>query len=96
MQHAALDVWPILIGLLGGLAIFLFGLDRLTDMLKATAGARLVDRLIAEDPHRTSTYGVESQLVEHYQRIFYFAKRIARLIAHDRAFDRVQRPVLAT
>lgn len=44
---------------------------------------RLVERLIAEDPHRTSTYRVESQLVEHYQRIFYFAKRIARLVAED-------------
>ncbi|MDH3806463.1 MAG: Na/Pi symporter, partial [Gammaproteobacteria bacterium] len=35
----------MLIGLLGGLAIFLFGLDQLTDMLKATAGARMRDGL---------------------------------------------------
>ena len=35
----------MLIGLLGGLAIFLFGLDQLTDMLKATAGARMRDVL---------------------------------------------------
>ena len=42
---------------------------------------RLVDRLVAEDPHRTSTYRVESQLVEHYKRIYYNCKRIARLIA---------------
>ena len=44
---------------------------------------RLIERLVAEDPHRTSTYRVESQLVEHYQRIFYFAKRIAKLVAGD-------------
>ncbi len=42
---------------------------------------RLVERLIAEDPHRTSTYRVESQLIENYKRIYYFAKRIAKLVA---------------
>ncbi len=43
-------------------------------------GGRLVNRLIAEDPHRTSTYRVESQLVENYKRIYYFTKRIAKLV----------------
>ena len=42
---------------------------------------RLVDRLIAEDPHRTATYRVESQLVENYKRIYYFTKRIAKTVA---------------
>lgn len=42
---------------------------------------RLVDRLIAEDPHRTSTYRAESQLVENYKRIYYFTKRIAKLVS---------------
>ena len=42
---------------------------------------RLVARLIAEDPHRTSTYRLESQLIEHYKRLYYFAKRIAKLVA---------------
>lgn len=42
---------------------------------------RLVERLIAEDPHRTATYRVESQLIENYKRIYYFAKRIAKLVA---------------
>lgn len=44
-------------------------------------GGRLVERLVAEDPHRTSTYRVESQLIENYKRIYYFAKRIAKLLA---------------
>ena len=57
---------------------------------------RLIDRLIAEDPHRTSTYQIESQLVEHYKRIYYFAKRIARLVAEpDVLGDRQHRPVVA-
>jgi phosphate:Na+ symporter len=42
---------------------------------------RLVQRLIAEDPHRTLTYHIESQLIEHFKRIYYFAKRIAKLVA---------------
>ena len=48
--------------------------------LSEQISARLLDRLIAEDPHRTSTYRVESQLVENFRRIYYFTKRIARRI----------------
>jgi phosphate:Na+ symporter len=52
---------------------------------------RLVDRLIAEDPHRTSTYRVESQLIENYKRIYYFTKRIAKLVAlSDMTNDKVE------
>ncbi len=55
---------------------------------------RLVERLIAEDPHRTSTYRVESQLIENYKRIYYFAKRIAKLVAVvDTATARGDEPV---
>ena len=51
--------------------------NQITDQISE----RLLNRLIAEDPHRTSTYRVESQLVENYKRVFYFAKRIARHVA---------------
>jgi phosphate:Na+ symporter len=44
-------------------------------------GQHLVERLIAEDPHRTSTFRVESQVVEHFKRIYYFSKRIAKIVA---------------
>ena len=57
---------------------------------------RLVERLIAEDPHRTSTYRVESQLVEHYQRIYYFAKRIAKHLAEDGVVADLRDPALGT
>ena len=40
------------LGLLGGLAIFLFGLDQLTDTLKATAGTRLRDVLARATTNR--------------------------------------------
>ncbi len=55
---------------------------------------RLVERLIAEDPHRTWTYRVESQLVDHYQRIYYFAKRIAKRLAEDGAVEDLLEPAL--
>lgn len=48
---------------------------------------RLVQRLVAEDPHRTSTYRVESQLVEHFKRIYYFAKRVAKLVTEANVSD---------
>lgn len=54
--------------------------DDINEIAERISG-RLVDRLIAEDPHRTSTYRVESQLVENYKRIYYFAKRIAKMVA---------------
>ncbi|MDH3611879.1 MAG: Na/Pi cotransporter family protein [Gammaproteobacteria bacterium] len=56
---------------------------------------RLVDRLIAEDPHRTATYRIESQLVENYLRIFYFAKRVAKLVAQDDLVDEGPVPAIA-
>ncbi|MFC1660232.1 Na/Pi cotransporter family protein [Gemmatimonadota bacterium] len=40
-----LQVFPLLMGLLGGLALFLFGLDQLSTSLKAVAGNRMKDIL---------------------------------------------------
>ena len=51
--------------------------NRLADQMSD----RLLQRLIAEDPHRTATFRIESQLIEHFKRIYYFAKRIAKLVA---------------
>jgi phosphate:Na+ symporter len=49
--------------------------------------SRLVHRLIAEEPHRTSTYRLESQLIENFKRIYYFSKRIAKLVADADAVE---------
>ncbi len=57
---------------------------------------RLLERLIAEDPHRTSTYRVESQLVEHYLRIYYFTKRIAKHLAEDGVVASLRAPAPVT
>jgi phosphate:Na+ symporter len=45
LETATIDAWTMIIQLLGGLAIFLFGLDQLTDMLKASTGTRMRDLL---------------------------------------------------
>ncbi len=66
--------------------------NRIADQVSS----RLVERLIAEEPHRTSTYRVESQLVEHYQRIFYFTKRIAKLVTAEDIAEEDQLPAIAT
>ena len=56
---------------------------------------RLAERLIAEDPHREATYRVESQLIENYRRIYYFARRIAKMVAESRTEERQSRRVAA-
>ncbi len=41
----SLDVWTMAMGMLGGLALFLFGMEQMSDGLKALAGDRLKDVL---------------------------------------------------
>jgi phosphate:Na+ symporter len=48
---------------------------------------RLIQRLVAEDPHRTSTFRVETQLIEHLKRIYYFSKRVAKLVFEADVLD---------
>jgi len=48
---------------------------------------RLVQRLIAEDPHRTSTFHIESQLIEYFKRIYHSAKRVAKFVAETEVVD---------
>jgi len=44
-QGPEIQVFPLFMGLLGGLALFLYGLDLLSDALKAVAGSRMKDIL---------------------------------------------------
>jgi phosphate:Na+ symporter len=44
---------------------------------------RLADRLASEGPDRLTLYRLESQMVETVQRLYYFAKRIAKTVAVD-------------
>lgn len=42
----------------------------------------LTQRLIAEEPNRLDTFRLESEMIEYLRRIYYFAKRIAKIAAH--------------
>jgi phosphate:Na+ symporter len=45
------------------------------------ANAKLAQRLIAEAPRRADTFQIESDLIEQLRRVYYFSKRVARLLA---------------
>ena len=45
------------------------------------ANDRLMERLGAPEAHRMDAFRVESELVEALKRIYYLAKRIARMVA---------------
>ncbi len=49
-----LEVWPIIIGLAGGLALFLFGMEQMTDSLKQIAGSRMKSMLARLTTNRVS------------------------------------------
>ena len=47
------------------------------------AERRLAERLIADEPGRLETFALESEVIEYFRRVYYFAKRIARLVAEQ-------------
>ncbi len=54
MENNSIDILELVLGLLGGLAVFLFGLDQLTTMLKAAAGTQLKEVLRRATTNRFS------------------------------------------
>lgn len=51
--------------------------------LAEEAEDHLTERLAAPDPHRLPAFRIETELVEALKRIYYFAKRISRLVAEE-------------
>ncbi|MEO1129872.1 MAG: Na/Pi cotransporter family protein [Planctomycetota bacterium] len=51
------------------------------------AGSHLATRLAAEEPNRMATFRIESDIIETLKRIYYFAKRIARVVAEADVTD---------
>ena len=49
--------------------------------LAQQAENQLTQRLIAEEPNRLDTFRLESEMIEYLKRIYYFAKRIAKIVA---------------
>jgi phosphate:Na+ symporter len=48
--------------------------------LAEDAAQQVTKRLVAEEPRRTETFQIESELIEQLKRIYYFTKRIAKLL----------------
>jgi phosphate:Na+ symporter len=40
-NSGGLEIWPLIMGLFGGLALFLYGMDKMAEALKAVAGERM-------------------------------------------------------
>jgi phosphate:Na+ symporter len=57
------------------------------NLLADEAEVHLAARLTASEPNRLAVYRVESELVEALKRIYYFAKRIAKIVAEEPVSD---------
>ncbi len=49
------------------------------------ATEHLSKRLLADEPHRVVVFSAESEIVEHMRRVYYYARRIAKLVAGSEA-----------
>ena len=60
--------------------------------LAEEAEAHLTERLAAPEPRRLAVFRLETELVEALKRIYYFAKRIARLVGEEPALPAQEAP----
>ncbi|MCP3905343.1 MAG: Na/Pi cotransporter family protein [Planctomycetes bacterium] len=60
--------------------------------LVAQAEERIASRLAADAPHRLAAFKLESDLVESLKRIYYFAKRIAKIVIEHEAEETASNP----
>ena len=44
---------------------------------------RIGTRMLATDPDRTAVYLLENEVIEVFNRLYYFAKRLAKTVAAD-------------
>ena len=51
------------------------------NQLANEAENHLAERLIADEPNRFDAFRIESEMIEYLKRIYYFAKRIAKVVA---------------
>ena len=65
------------------------------NQLAMEAENHLANRLVAEEPNRLATFRIESEIIEYLKRVYYFAKRIAKVVAEaDLVYRQVElRPV---
>jgi phosphate:Na+ symporter len=56
--------------------------DEINDLANQ-ADVHLGRRLTADAPHRLEAFRIESDVIENYKRIYYFAKRVAKVVTGD-------------
>lgn len=61
--------------------------------LAGKAEAHLTRRLAADKPQRMVTFHLESELIEHLKRMYYYAKRIATLVRENPSPQEMQAPI---
>ena len=66
-----------------GIAAEVTGAKPEIEALSAEADQHLAKRLVAGEPNRLIAFRLESEIIEYLKRIFYFAKRIAKLAVQD-------------
>ncbi|NJN84963.1 MAG: Na/Pi cotransporter family protein [Caldilineaceae bacterium] len=62
-------------------------INRLSDDIDS----HLARRLIAAEPHRLAAFRIESDVIENYRRIYYFAKRIAKEVVDIGTIENIAR-----
>ena len=55
-------------------------MKREINRLAGSAAIHQAQRLVAEEPNRLGAYTIEMDILENLKRIFYFAKRMARVV----------------
>lgn len=68
LEAASIDVFRLFMGLFGGLALFLFGIDQMSQGLKAVAGDRM------------ATFRMEDEVIDALRRIYRLTRRLAKLL----------------
>jgi len=60
--------------------------------LAQEAEQHLSRRLVADEPHRMIAFRLESEMIEYLKRMYYFAKRIAKLVESNPSDDAMEAP----
>lgn len=59
--------------------------------LAGAASEHLANRLTADEPNRLATFRIETEIIEYLKRVYYFAKRIAKITeGSDSSVQRIQ------
>lgn len=69
-------------------ALVVIEMKREINRLSDSASAHQARRLVAEEPNRLPAYTVEMDILQNFKRIFYFAKRMARMIVPSESLRR--------